>query len=102
MKQRIFEVEHGKAYCEYVAGHGWYVNSIVVDSEYRRQGIGTILMEKIVNKLGCPIFLYASTEYGMSREALDCFYARFGFQKLCRDDIKNLSDFPYRVNMIKE
>lgn len=96
----IVQIQHAKAYCERVKGHGWYISNISVEEGYRRQGIGTALMTKVVNKLGRPIYLYASTEYGSDIDGLESFYKKFGFEKISNIDRVNLRDFPYKVNMI--
>lgn len=88
---------HGAAKVLRMPGQGWYLMSLVVEPEFRGQGIGTRLMEKILAGSGRPIYLLASGEFGGDVERLKEFYARFGF--IPYHPTKS-NPLPYNANMV--
>jgi GNAT superfamily N-acetyltransferase len=59
------------------------VDTIVVSRDRRRQGIGSQVMTRIIERadtLGLPVAVSPSTDFGGTRAGLDRFYRRFGFR----------------------
>lgn len=91
------ERAHGKLYMEKVPGCGWVLTSILVDQEYRGQGVGSAMLQEALKKCGRPVYLFATNELGGDLKRLKKFYKRFGFIAY-KGDGRDL--FPYRFNMI--
>ena len=72
---------HGTAILAKIRGNVWLLESIVVDEEYRNEGIGTKLMERALQKCSRPIYLLATSELGGDTKRLIKFYESFGFEK---------------------
>ena len=94
----LIKLAHGQAYAEKVSGF-WFLNSIVVEAEYRNKGVGTKLMNKVLNRCGRPIFLLATDELGGDVVRLKEFYKRFGFVDYRQ---KRKDGLPYNANMVLE
>ena len=95
----IIKQKHGVLYAEKIRGNGWYISSIRVDPEFQCQGIGTKLMRKALEKIGRPVYLFATPEFGSEVKRLKRFYKKFGFEPFI-DKYGDLA--PYKFNMWKE
>jgi ribosomal protein S18 acetylase RimI-like enzyme len=95
----VIKTDHGFLLANKLPGHGWEITAIRVDSEYQGQGIGTKLMQEALKKIGRPVFLFATPEWGSNYKRLVKFYKSFGFE-LFKDKHGDL--FPHKFNMIKE
>ncbi len=95
----VIQRNHGKLYMEKLHGFGWMLTSIMVDENYRGQGIGSAMLHEALEKCGRPVYLFATNELGGDLRRLKKFYRRFGFvpHKNPKQDM-----FPYRYNMILE
>lgn len=74
------------------------IDSIIVDPQHRNEGVGTKLMNTVLQKCGRPVVLLATSELGGDLDKLFTFYKRFGFKTVTRRD--RLEGFPYNYNMI--
>ena len=90
------KLAHGQAYVEKTYA-GWFLNSIIVDEDYRGKGVGTRLMNKVLERCGRPIYLLATEELGGDAGRLKEFYKRFGFVTYRQ---KRSDDLPYNANMV--
>lgn len=88
-------LSHGNIYLSKLSNGGWYIDSIMVDHDYRNRGIGTRLMRKALMKCNTPIYLLASSELGGDYTKLLAFYESFGFQFVKRQ--KDKIEFNYNM-----
>lgn len=95
----VIKHKHGILYAEKIPGNGWCIASIRVDPEYQCQGIGTELMKEALEKIGRPVYLFATPEFGSEVKRLKRFYQSFGFEPF-KDKYGDL--FPHKFNMWKE
>lgn len=84
LKQAGQQAEAGRVYVRDQMEHGyWYVWGLVVKPEYRRQGIGTQLMQEVIDLYQwdrIELIPARDGEDGMTSEQLSAWYARFGFK----------------------
>lgn len=76
---------------------GSYLHLLMVDTEYRGNGIATKLMARVLDKAPRPIYLLTDGAYGADVERLIEFYSRFGF--VCQKQRKS-EGYPYNYNMV--
>ena len=88
---------HGVLRCEKLSPYCWYLTSITVEPRYKNKGIGTALMQRMIEKCPGTIYLLATGELGSDTQRLYKFYERFGFRK-----VKDRDDLPFNYNMIRE
>lgn len=72
------------SYC-YDPSGAWYFNRLFVHRDYRGNGISSILLEKMlhyVKTLQIPLLLDINPYGDLSREQLEQFYIRHGFEKM--------------------
>ena len=86
--------KHGELNCHKEKGW-WYIDYLYVEPEHRHNGIGTVLMNTALEKIGRPVFLCACPEPGYELKLLK-FYKKFGFEKIRQ---RKSDPFPCRVNM---
>jgi GNAT superfamily N-acetyltransferase len=99
MKEVTIKDKHGIA-CLWAVPSGWYIVGIVVDKEYQHKGIGTRLMNRIINEYGDrKLYLYACDKLGTDVQFLQKFYGKFGFKPI--SDTKSI-DHQYITNMVRE
>ncbi len=67
--------------------------SVVVARKYRRQGIGTELVRRLLNGRRGGVFLCC-------REDLGPFYARFGFRLIPPETLPDSLEFLYRIEAL--
>lgn len=84
--QAQLEKEHGvKLYLSHSAITGFVVvDKIIVPKENRQNGVGTKVMNKIINeadKNGWHLALTPSTDFGSSKIRLENFYKKLGFRR---------------------
>ena len=91
------KLAHGQSKVDKMPGVGWYLTSIYVDRDYRCKGIGTRLMQKVLEKSGRPLYLLATGELGGDPAKLREFYGRFGFVPYRE---KRGDNQPYNANMV--
>ena len=65
----------GRATTDYV--YRALIDDIIVDAEYRKAGIGKIIMESLLEQLNTVEELFLNT-----REGLQSYYEQFGFEKV--------------------
>ena len=92
----IIKLAHGQAVVENTCA-GCFLNSIIIDEDYRCKGIGTRLMNKVIDRCDRPIYLLATGELGGDPVRLKEFYKRFGFVAYRQ---KRSDDLPYNANMV--
>jgi ribosomal protein S18 acetylase RimI-like enzyme len=62
-------------------GYISYIYAMVVDEQYRGQGIGTILLKEVVKLSKANGYKRVELDSGFPREQAHKFYEKFGFEK---------------------
>lgn len=53
----VIKRQHGRFYLEKLNGVGWMLTSILVDEDYRGQGIGSEMLQEALKKCGRPVLI---------------------------------------------
>lgn len=84
VKRHGQQIEAGRCYVRDQLDHGyWYLWGMKVEPEYRRQGIGTQLMNEVIALYQwdrIELIPAREGEDGMTSDQLSAWYGRFGFE----------------------